>query len=124
MASGVPLLESLRIAGEVLTNRVLREDSQFVAEQVQEGGSLHRALQQSGRFPPMMVHMVASGEASGELETMLARSASNQERELEMALTRSMALFEPLLVVIMGGLVLVIVLAVLMPIFNLNTLVN
>ena len=72
----------------------------------------------------MMVHMVASGEASGELETMLARSASNQERELEMALTRSMALFEPLLVVIMGGLVLVIVLAVLMPIFNLNTLVN
>ncbi|MEZ5568145.1 MAG: type II secretion system inner membrane protein GspF [Halioglobus sp.] len=124
MASGVPLLESLRIAGEVLTNRVLREDSQVVAESVQEGGSLHRALQRSGRFPPMMVHMVASGEASGELETMLARSAANQERELEMALTRSMALFEPLLVVIMGGLVLVIVLAVLMPIFNLNTLVS
>lgn len=124
MASGVPLLEALRIAGEVLTNRVLREDSQVVAESVQEGGSLHRALQRSGRFPPMMVHMVASGEASGELETMLARSAANQERELEMALTRSMALFEPLLVVIMGGLVLVIVLAVLMPIFNLNTLVS
>lgn len=124
MASGVPLLEALRIAGEVLTNLVLREDSATVAERVQEGGSLNRALQQSGRFPPMMVHMVASGEASGELETMLARSATNQERELEMTLTRAMALFEPLLVVMMGGLVLVIVLAVLMPIFNLNTLVN
>lgn len=124
MASGVPLLEALRIAGEVLTNLVLREDSARVAERVEEGGSLHRALQQSGRFPPMMVHMVASGEASGELETMLARSAANQERELEMTLTRAMALFEPLLVVMMGGLVLLIVLAVLMPIFNLNTLVN
>jgi len=124
MASGVPLLEALRIAGEVLTNLVLRQDSAGVAERVQEGGSLHRALQQSGRFPPMMVHMVASGEASGELETMLARAATNQERELEMALTRAMALFEPLLVVLMGGLVLVIVLAVLLPIFNLTTWVN
>ncbi|GAB5453480.1 MAG: GspF family T2SS innner membrane protein variant XcpS [Halioglobus sp.] len=124
MASGVPLLESLRIAGEVLTNLVLREDSAEVAERVQEGGSLHRAMQQSGRFPPMMVHMVASGEASGELESMLSRSAMNQERELEMTLTRSMALLEPLMVVLMGGLVLLIVLAILLPIFDLNTMVN
>ena len=124
MASGVPLLESLRIAGEVLTNLVLREQSAEVAERVQEGGSLNRAMQQSGRFPPMMVHMVASGEASGELETMLARSATNQERELEMTLTRAMALFEPLMVVVMGGLVLLIVLAILLPIFDLNTMVN
>ncbi|MDX1732814.1 MAG: type II secretion system inner membrane protein GspF [Halioglobus sp.] len=124
MASGVPLLESLRIAGEVLTNLVLREDSVEVAERVQEGGSLNRAMQQTGRFPPMMVHMVASGEASGELETMLARSAANQERELEMTLTRVMALFEPIMVVGMGGLVLVIVLAILLPIFDLNTMVR
>ncbi len=124
MASGVPLLESLRIAGEVLTNLVLREDSAEVAERVQEGGSLHRAMQQSGRFPPMMVHMVASGEASGELESMLSRSAMNQERELEMTLTRSMTLLEPLMVVLMGGLVLLIVLAILLPIFDLNTMVN
>ena len=122
--SGLLLLESLRIAGEVLTNLVLREHSAEVAERVQEGGSLNRAMQQSGRFPPMMVHMVASGEASGELETMLARSAANQERELEMTLTRSMALFEPLMVVMMGGLVLLIVLAILLPIFDLNTMVN
>ena len=124
MASGVPLLDSLRIAGEVLSNRVLRQDSKEVAERVAEGSSLHRALRESGRFPPMMVHMVASGEASGELETMLDRSARNQERELEMTLGTMMALFEPLMVVVMGGMVLLIVLAILLPIFDLNTMVN
>jgi general secretion pathway protein F len=124
MASGVPLLESLRIAGEVLTNLVLRETSVVVAERVQEGGSLHRALEESGRFPPMMVHMVASGEASGELETMLERSATNQERELEMTMGSMMSLFEPLMVVTMGGVVLMIVAAILLPIFELNTMVK
>ncbi len=124
MASGVPLLESLRIAGEVLSNRVLRESSAEVAEMVQEGSSLHRALQQSNRFPPMMVHMVASGEASGELETMLQRSASNQERELEMTLGTMMGVLEPMMVVFMGGMVLGIVLAILLPIFQLNTMVS
>ncbi|CAA0109498.1 Type II secretion system protein F [Halioglobus japonicus] len=124
MASGVPLLESLRIAGEVLTNLVLREDSVAVAAHVQEGSSLNRALKESGRFPPMMVHMVASGEASGELESMLERSATNQERELEMTMGTLMSLFEPLMVVFMGGMVLTIVLAILLPIFDLNTMVN
>lgn len=124
MASGVPLLESLHIAGEVLNNRILRESTMEVAERVQEGSSLHRALKQSGRFPPMMVHMVASGEASGQLEVMLERSATNQERELEMALGTLMGIFEPLMVVFMGGMVLGIVLAILLPIFQLNTMVN
>ena len=124
MASGVPLLESLRIAGQVLTNLVLREDSVAVAAHVQEGSSLNRALKESGRFPPMMVHMVASGEASGELESMLERSATNQERELEMTMGTLMSLFEPLMVVFMGGMVLTIVLAILLPIFDLNTMVN
>ncbi len=124
MASGVPLLDSLRIAGQVLTNLVLRQESETVAERVAEGASLNRALQQSGRFPPMMVHMVASGETSGELELMLERSATNQERELEMTLGTMMGLFEPLMVVFMGGMVLTIVLAILLPIFNLNTMVN
>ena len=124
MASGVPLLESLRIAGQVLTNLALREDSERVAELVEEGSSLHRALERSGRFPPMMVHMVASGETSGELETMLERSATNQERELEMTLGTVMGLFEPLMVVFMGGMVLIIVLAILLPIFDLNTMVR
>ncbi|MCP4211709.1 MAG: type II secretion system inner membrane protein GspF, partial [Halieaceae bacterium] len=121
MASGVPLLESLRISGQVMVNLVLRDDSEEVAEHVQEGSSLNRALRESGRFPPMMVHMVASGETSGELETMLERSATNQERELEMTLGTLMSLFEPLMVVFMGGMVLTIVLAILLPIFDLNT---
>jgi general secretion pathway protein F len=124
MASGVPLLQSLHIAGQVLTNLVLRDDSTRVAERVQEGSSLHRALRENGRFPPMMVHMVASGETSGELETMLQRSATNQERELEMTLGTMMSLLEPLLVVFMGAMVLVIVMAILLPIFDLNTMVR
>ena len=124
MASGVPLLDSLRIAGQVMTNLELREDSARVAERVQEGSSLHRALAEGGHFPPMMVHMVASGEASGELETMLSRAAGNQERELEMTLGTVMSLFEPLMVVVMGVMVLTIVLAILLPIFDLNTMVR
>jgi general secretion pathway protein F len=124
MASGVPLLEALRIAGQVLVNRVLRADSARVAERVQEGASLSRALAEGDFFPPMMVHMVASGEASGELETMLRRSADNQERELEMTLGTVMGLFEPLMVVFMGGMVLLIVMAILLPIFDLNTMVR
>jgi general secretion pathway protein F len=72
----------------------------------------------------MMVHMIASGEASGELETMLQRSAGNQERELDMALGTLMGVLEPLMVIVMGGIVLTIVLAVLMPIFDMNSLVK
>jgi general secretion pathway protein F len=124
MASGVPLLESLRIAGAVLTNLVLREESAQVTARVQEGASLSRALADTPHFPPMMVHMVASGESSGSLETMLERSAANQERELEMTLGTAMGLFEPLMVVLMGGMVLLIVLAILLPIFDLNTMVR
>ncbi len=121
--SGVPLLEGLRIAGEVLTNIELREASKQVANSVQEGGSLHRALAQTELFPPMMVHMVASGEASGELEAMLARSALNQERELEMTLGSMMAIIEPVMVIVMAVFVILIVLAILMPIIEMNKLV-
>ena len=124
MASGVPLLDALRIAGAVMGNLVLRDAAKHVALRVQEGSSLNRALSQDDFFPPMMVHMVASGETSGELETMLARSASNQERELEMTLGTVMGLFEPLMVVVMGGLVLTIVMAILLPIFDLNSMVR
>ena len=124
MASGVPLLDALRIAAAVMANLVLRETAESVALRVKEGSSLNRALSQEDLFPPMMVHMVASGEASGDLETMLGRSAANQERELEMALGTMMGLFEPLMVVVMGGLVLTIVLAILLPIFDLNTMVR
>lgn len=124
MASGVPLLDALRIAGAVMQNRVLKQSSNQVALRVSEGSSLHKALSNERFFPPMMVHMVASGETSGDLEAMLARSASNQERELQMTLGTVMALFEPAMVVVMGSLVLIIVLAILLPIFDLNTMVK
>jgi general secretion pathway protein F len=124
MASGVPLLEALRIAGQVLVNLVLRQESEEVALRVQEGSTLSRSLSRAGHFPPMMVHMVASGESSGSLEDMLERSANNQERELEMTLGTVMGLFEPLMVVFMGGMVLLIVLAIHLPIFDLNTMVR
>ena len=124
MASGVPLIHALRIAGSVMNNLVLREASSAVSVAVQEGSSLSRALSREVFFPPMMVHMVASGEVSGDLEMMLERSSTNQERELEMTLGTVMGLFEPAMVVVMGGLVLTIVLAILLPIFDLNTMVR
>ena len=124
MASGVPLLDALGIAESVMANRTLRRAAHEVAVRVEEGSSLNKALAEGDIFPPMMVHMVASGEASGELESMLSRSATNQERELEMTLGTVMGLFEPLMVVLMGGLVLLIVLAILLPIFDLNTMVR
>ncbi len=123
-SSGVPLLEGLRIAGEVLNNLELREASRKVAIMVQEGSSLHRALAQTQVFPPMMVHMVASGEASGELEAMLLRSAINQERELEMTLGALMAILEPMMVVMMASIVGLIVFAILLPIVQMNNLVG
>ncbi|MEH6911931.1 MAG: type II secretion system inner membrane protein GspF [Oceanicoccus sp.] len=122
-SSGVPLLDGLRIAGEVLSNLKLRAASKAVALDVQEGGSLHRALDQTGVFPPMMVHMVASGEASGELEAMLARSASTQQRELEMTLGNLMAILEPLMIIVMAVIVCSIVFAILLPIIEMNNLV-
>ena len=123
VSSGVPLLEGLRIAGAVLDNLALREASHKVADSVQEGMSLNKALSEVELFPPMMVHMVASGEASGELETMLARSASNQERELEMALGSVMSVLEPVMVVVMAAIVGTIVIAILLPIIEMNNLV-
>ncbi|WP_101757515.1 type II secretion system inner membrane protein GspF [Oceanicoccus sp. KOV_DT_Chl] len=123
-SSGVPLLDGLRIAGQVLSNLRLREASKSVAISVQEGGSLHRALEQAEVFPPMMVHMVASGEASGELETMLTRSATNQQRELEMTLGNLMAILEPLMIVVMAVIVCTIVFAILLPIIEMNNLIT
>ena len=121
--SGVPLLEGLHISGAVLANLELRSASAQVAQSVQEGSSLHRALSQAEVFPPMMVHMVASGEASGELETMLARSADNQQRELDMTLSNLMAIFEPLMIIVMAAVVCSIVFAILLPIIEMNNLV-
>lgn len=123
-ASGVPVLDGLRIASEVMSNIPMREAVEEAARMVREGASIHAALEKSGYFPPMTVHLIASGEASGKLEEMLERAAVNQEREIETLISAVMGLFEPVLILVMGGLVLLIVLAILLPIFDLNQLVG
>lgn len=123
-ASGVPVIEAMRISAEVMSNMPMREAVEEAARRVREGASLHKSLERSGYFPPIAVHLVASGEASGNLEDMLERAAVSQEREIETLLAAILGLFEPLLIVVMGGMVLLIVLAILLPIFDLNQLVK
>jgi len=124
IASGVPLLEGLRIAGEVMTNLVMKDAVLTASGMVSEGASLRKSLGESGHFPPMMLHMIASGENSGELEQMLERTADHQDQDFETLVTVSLGLFEPLMILVMGILVLLIVLAILLPIFQLNQLVG
>ncbi len=121
--SGVPVLDALRISAEVVTNLPMHAAVENAARQVREGASLSRSLSQSGYFPPMTIHLIASGESSGRLELMLERAAISQERELESVIQTMLGLFGPLLILVMGGIVLLIVLAILLPIFNLNQLV-
>ena len=123
-ASGVPVLEGLRIAAQVLSNVPMREAVEDATRLVREGASISGALDKSGYFPPMTVHLIASGESSGKLEEMLERAATNQEREIGTLIAGIMGLFEPVLILAMGGVVLLIVLAILLPIFNLNQIVN
>lgn len=122
--SGVPLVEAMRIAGQVASNVCIRESVMEGAVKLKEGSSLFNALDGSGHFPPMMMQMIASGENSGELDSMLARAASNQERELEDLIDTIVALFEPLMLVVMGGVVMLIVLSIMMPILSMNSLVG
>ncbi len=123
-ASGVPVLEALRIAAQVIPNLPMRQAVFDAAVNVREGASIHSSLETSRYFPPMTLHLIASGEASGNLEVMLERAATQQERELKTVIATTLGLFEPLMIVFMGGLVLAIVLAVMLPIFNLNQLVG
>ncbi len=124
VASGVPVLEAMRIGAGVIANIPMREAVENAARRVREGTSIHKALEESGQFPPMMLHLIASGEASGQLENMLERAAISQEREIETLIATFLGLFEPLMIVSMGGMVLLIVMAILLPIFDLNQLVK
>lgn len=123
-ASGIPLLEGLKVARETLGNTWMQYKVEGIVDQVREGVSLHRALEASGEFPPMMVYMVASGEASGELDAMLMRVADLQDNEFQQKVDVSLSLFEPMMILFMGGVVLTIVLAILLPIMQLNDVLN
>lgn len=122
--SGVPMLEALGICEQVVTNDPMRQAIAQATRSVREGESVSRALAASGLFPPITLHLIASGESSGKLDEMLDRAAVNQEREVETLVAGLMGVFEPLLILTMGGFVLMIVLAILLPIFDLNTLVQ
>ena len=122
-ASGVPLVEALKIAGEVLANQWLRQRVNHATQQVREGTSLNRALSEGGYFPPMMLHMIASGEQSGQLDQMLERIATAQQRDLESLIGVMLGILEPLMLLFMGVCVFAIVVAILLPIVNLNSLV-
>ncbi|ADH86923.1 type II secretion system inner membrane protein GspF [Desulfurivibrio alkaliphilus] len=124
IASGVPVLEGLKISSRVVANLTLREALERVRTKVREGASISKAMQAEGYFPPLTIHLIASGEASSNLEQMLDRAAATQERETETVISATMGLFEPLMIVVMGGIILIIVLAILLPIFELNQLVQ
>ena len=122
--SGVPLLTALAAGSGVLTSLPLKHALDQAERMVREGSTLSRAIAASGLFPPLLTHLIASGEASGKLDAMLERAASHQTRELARQVATLTALLEPALILAMGGLVLIIVLGTLMPIFEMNQLIH
>ena len=123
-SSSVPLLEGMRISGGVLINEKIKKAVADASDRVSEGASLRAALQQTKLFPPMMLHMIASGEKSGELEQMLERAANNQDREFESMVNVSLKLLEPAMIASMAVIVLFIVMAILQPIMAMNKAVG
>lgn len=123
-ASGIPLLNALHAAVQVVNNLPMRAAVEDALKQVREGGSLSRALGKAQIFPPLVIHLIASGEQSGRLDVMLIRASEAQTRELESWVAALTALLEPLLILVMGGVVLFIVLAILLPIFEMNQMIK
>jgi general secretion pathway protein F len=123
-ASAVPVLDALRIASETIINLPMRDAVTEAAARVREGAPIGRSLSASRLFPPMTVHLISSGESSGQLQTMLERAATNQERELAGLLAALVGLLGPLLIVGMGLFVMGIVFAMLLPIFEMNSLIR
>ena len=121
---GGPLLSALNSGARAMTNMVMQEGVEGAIERVREGESLARALGAARIFPPLMVHLVASGEVSGKLEDMLGRAARLETQSLERRLAVLLTLLEPIMILVMGGVVLMIVLAILLPISEINQLVR
>ena len=122
--SAVPVLDALRIAGEVVTSVPMRDAVLAAAERVREGAPIGRSLAVSRLFPPMTIHLISSGESSGELDAMLQQAAASQERELDAIMAAMVGLLGPLLIVVMGLFVMGIVFAMLLPIFRLDDLIH
>lgn len=119
-SSGVPLVDGMAIASAVVSNHWIKRQLEGAAEQVSEGTSLNRALEATKQFPPIFVHMVASGEQSGTLDLMLQKSSEYQQKDLERLIATMVELFRPLMLLIMAGIVLLIMVAILLPILNMN----
>jgi general secretion pathway protein F len=122
LAAGVPVLEAMKVGSDLVLSMPIREAIETATLKVREGVHINQALKQTGYFPAMSLHLIASGEASGQLEAMLERAANNQDQEVERLIDTVLTLFEPMLILVMGSVVLFIVMAVLLPIFSLNQL--
>lgn len=122
IAAGLPVLEGLTITARTVSNRRLRQATETMAEAVREGGGLSAAMRRADVFPPILVTMTASGEASGRLEPMMERAADYLEREFSTFTAVMLSLIEPAIIVVMGGVVAVIILSILLPILQINTL--
>lgn len=123
-SSAVPLLQGMQVAANVVTNIPIRNAIHSAITKIREGQSIHQSLRQTDYFPPMSLHLIANGENSGQLAMMLERVANQFDDEINRHIDTALALFEPILILIMGAIVLFIVLAVLLPIFNLDQLVQ
>jgi general secretion pathway protein F len=122
IAAGLPVLEGLTITARTVSNRRLRLATETMADAVREGGGLSAAMRRADVFPPILVTMTASGEAGGRLEPMLERAADYLEREFSTFTAVMLSLIEPAIIVVMGGVVAVIILSILLPILQINTL--
>jgi general secretion pathway protein F len=124
LSSGVPIIRALEITGTVLVNRAYRGVLGEIIAEIAQGGSLSTSLRKRKLFPPLLVHLAGVGEAGGTLEQMLLKAGSSYEKEFNTSLTRLMGLMEPLLVLAMGLAVGIVVMAVLLPIFEMNQLIK
>lgn len=122
VASRLPLMEGLSLTAGTVHNRVLRRASNEIVESIRGGGSLSAALRRSGVFPPLLVYLAASGESAGRLDTMLERAADYLEREFDSFTSAALAMLEPVIIIAMGGIVAVIILSILLPILQLQSL--